>query len=86
LPDAVKISISARRAMLRSAGTQGLLPFVVAMTAMKNPDFIHQLVITAGDIDGFAIYQGIGYRLARTLNNPAERCAGDTHLSTGFLV
>ena len=72
--------------MRRSAGTDGFFPFVIAIAAVKNPGRIHQLIVAPLDIDGFTIDQGICNAFASPLNDTPERCAGDAHVSSGFLV
>jgi hypothetical protein len=86
LPDAVKIGSLAGRAMRRSAGPDGFLPFMSAAAAVKNASRVHQLIIAPFDVDGFAMDQGIRNRFARPLNDATERGAGNPHVASGFLV
>jgi hypothetical protein len=84
--DAVKVNALADGAMLGPSCPHRFLPFMLAVLAIKNPHSIHQLVIAAFDIDGFAVNQGIGHRLPRALDDSAECGPGNSHVPAGLLV
>ena len=86
LADAVKVAALADGAMLRPSRAHRFLPFVLAVLAIKIPHQIYQLVITAFDIDGFAVNQGIRDRLPGALYDSAEGCPGNSHVPAGLLM
>jgi hypothetical protein len=59
---------------------------VAAITAHECPRFIDHLVISAFDIDGLPVNQGIRNDFSGLLNNPTERCSGDIHVATGLFM
>jgi hypothetical protein len=86
LADTAEIDALTDGTMHRSSRAHRFLPFVLAVPAIKSPHQVDQLVITAFDIDGFAVNQGVRDRLPGTLYDSTEGRAGNSHVPAGLLM
>jgi len=59
------------------ACTLGFLPLFIAFATRKDTCFHNYFVITAFNIDGLSVNQGIGNRFACFLDNPSEGGPGN---------
>jgi hypothetical protein len=82
----MEIIFTAGRATRGSAGTDRLLPLMAAIAAVKNAGRTDYFVVTTFNIDRFAVNQGIRHSLVGLLNDSAEGCPGNAHVTTGFLM